>query len=172
MCFVWQPPSNSLFVAVTDYTTLLFCFDSTRRSYCRSRQRRKVGGKGNIHWLRHRLQREFGHRLARPYGIMENKDDRKGRSWKKIRLRIRHNTLEKNTKNSNQVGRRLRSNQVRPKCESLTLSPDKDLEYYKERCKIVLYLLCTCVAESLSGELRHRHIRVRRKLHAFWCKRI
>ena len=23
MCFVWKPPSNSLFVAVTDYTTLL-----------------------------------------------------------------------------------------------------------------------------------------------------
>ena len=28
MCFVWQPPSNSLFVAVTDYryTTILFWF--------------------------------------------------------------------------------------------------------------------------------------------------
>ena len=26
MCFVWQSPSNSLFVAVTDYTTILFWF--------------------------------------------------------------------------------------------------------------------------------------------------
>ena len=39
MCFVWQPPSNSLFVAVTDNTTLLFCFDSTRHSYYGSRRR-------------------------------------------------------------------------------------------------------------------------------------
>ena len=65
MCFVWQRPTNSLFVAVTDYTKL-FCFDSTRRSYCRSRRRRKIGGKGNIHWLRHCLQRdEFGQRWCR-----------------------------------------------------------------------------------------------------------
>ena len=46
MCFVWQPPSNSLFVAVTDYTTLLFCFDSTRHSYWRFIRQWKVGGRG------------------------------------------------------------------------------------------------------------------------------
>ena len=45
MCFVWQPQSNSLFVAVTDYTTL-FCFDSTRHRYCRSLRRRKVSCRG------------------------------------------------------------------------------------------------------------------------------
>ena len=46
MYFVWQPPSNSLFVAVTDYTTLLFCFDSTRYNYYRYLRRRKVSGRG------------------------------------------------------------------------------------------------------------------------------
>ena len=45
-CFVWQPPSNSLFVAVTDYRTLLFCFDSTRHSFYVTLRRRAVGGKG------------------------------------------------------------------------------------------------------------------------------
>ena len=66
MCFVWQPPSNSLFVAITDYTKLLFCFECTRRSYCTFRWRRKVGGNGNIYWLRHCLKRdEFGHRWSK-----------------------------------------------------------------------------------------------------------
>ena len=46
VCFVTQPPSNNLFVAVADYTTLLFCFDSTRHSYYRFHRRRKVGGRG------------------------------------------------------------------------------------------------------------------------------
>ena len=43
--FVCQPPSNSLFVAVTDYRTLLFCFDSTRHSYCTTLRRLNVGGR-------------------------------------------------------------------------------------------------------------------------------
>ena len=46
MCFVWQPPSNSLFVAVTDYRTLLFCFDSTRHRFYGTFRRLKVGGRG------------------------------------------------------------------------------------------------------------------------------
>ena len=46
MCFVRQPPSNSLSLAVTDYTTLLFCFDSTCHSYYGTLRRRKVGGRG------------------------------------------------------------------------------------------------------------------------------
>ena len=39
-------PSNSLFVAVTDYRILLFCFDFTRHSYYGSLRGRKVGGRG------------------------------------------------------------------------------------------------------------------------------
>ena len=55
-------------------TTVLFCFDYTRRSYCGSWRRRKIGGKGNIHWLRHRLQRdEFGHRGPNIIRIQKSK---------------------------------------------------------------------------------------------------
>ena len=43
---VSQPPSNSLFVSVTDYTALLFCFDSTCHSYYGTLRLLKVGGRG------------------------------------------------------------------------------------------------------------------------------